>query len=144
MVYRILFVFGLIASGIFGLTTVFELTALAQPTVQISPVCGPAEPGFNIVINANGFKPNSTVAYKFVGSDSKIPLYGYFQSNSTGGFNDVTFADDLKNDHYKLYLADDANDDGIFDIGAKRVYQNVTIPCEYDSQMAPSNSSGSE
>jgi hypothetical protein len=109
---------------------VVVLSAFAEPRVDISPTCGPAEPGFNIVINANGFKAKSTVAYKFVGSDSKIPLYGYFETNSSGGFNDVTFADDLKQDHYKLYFADDANDDGTFDIGAKKVYANVSIPCE--------------
>ena len=119
-------VFGI---GFFGLSGILFLSAFAEPKVDISPTCGPAEPGFNIVINANGFTPNGTVAWKFVGSDSKILLYGYFETNSTGGFNDVTFADDLKQDHYKLYFADDVNTDGTFDIGAKRIYSNVTIPC---------------
>jgi hypothetical protein len=144
MVYRLLSVSGIIAFGIFALAGIFGLTAFAEPKVDISPICGPGEPGFNIVMNANGFKPNSTVAYKFVGSDSKITLYGYFETNSTGGFNDVTFADDLKEDHYKLYFADDANDDGTFDIGAKRIYANVTIPCENESKAVSSNSSGNE
>jgi len=117
------------AIGFFGLSGILVLSAFAEPKVDISPTCGPAEPGFNIVINANGFTPNGTVAWKFVGSDSKILLYGYFETNSTGGFNDVTFADDLKQDHYKLYFADDVNTDGTFDIGAKRIYSNVTIPC---------------
>ena len=116
--------------GMFSLGSVLVLNVFAEPKVDISPTCGPAEPGFNIVINANGFKANSTVAYKFVGNDSKIPLYGYFETNNTGGFNDVTFADDLKEDKYKLYFADDANSDGAFDIGAKRVYANVSIPCQ--------------
>lgn len=115
--------------GLFSLLNTLIIDAYAEPKVDISPTCGPSEPGFNIVMNANGFKSNSTVAYKFVGSDSKILLYGYFESNSTGGFNDVTFADDLKADKYKLYFADDANSDGAFDIGAKRIYVNVTIPC---------------
>ena len=113
----------------FGLASIILLTVFAEPKLEVSPTCGPAEPGFNIVINANGFKPNSTVAVKFVTSDSKIPLYTQFDTNSTGGFNDVTFADDLKEGHYKLYLGDDANGDGTFDIGAKRIYANVTIPC---------------
>jgi hypothetical protein len=117
------------AFGIFTLANITFLTAFAEPKIDISPTCGPHEPGFNIVINANGFASNSTVAWKFVDSDSKIPLYGYFETNSTGGFNDVTFADDLKEGNYKLYLADDANNDNVFDIGAKRIYANVTIPC---------------
>ena len=116
--------------AMFSLGGVLVLNVFAEPKVDISPTCGPADPGFNIVINANGFKANSTVAYKFVGNDSKIPLYGYFETNNTGGFNDVTFADDLKEDKYKLYFADDANSDGAFDIGAKRVYANVSIPCQ--------------
>ena len=115
--------------GILSLGGILVFNAFAEPKVDISPTCGPHEPGFNIVINANGFKPNSTVAYKFVGSDSKITLYGYFETNSSGGFNDVTFADDLKEDKYKLYFADDANSDGAFDIGAKKIYANVSIPC---------------
>ena len=116
--------------GMFSLGSVLVLNVFAEPKVDISPTCGPAEPGFNIVINANGFKANSNVAYKFVGNDSKIPLYGYFETNNTGGFNDVTFADDLKEDKYKLYFGDDSNSDGTFDIGAKRIYANVSIPCQ--------------
>jgi len=115
--------------GIFGLAIISIVSVSAEPEVDISPSCGPHEPGFNIVIDANGFMPNSTVAYKFVTSDSKIPLYGYFETNSTGGFNDITFADDLKPGHYKLYFADDADNDNVFDIGSKRIYANVTIPC---------------
>jgi hypothetical protein len=117
------------AFGIFGLASISILTVFAEPKVDISPTCGPHEPGFNIVMNVNGFMPNSTVAYKFVTSESKIPLYGYFETNSTGGFNDVTFADDLKEGNYKLYFGDDANNDNVFDAGAKRIYANVTIPC---------------
>ena len=126
---KLIFSTTVFAIGFLGLSGILVLSAFAEPKVDISPTCGPAEPGFNIVINANGFTPNGTVAWKFVGSDSKILLYGYFETNSTGGFNDVTFADDLKQDHYKLYFADDVNTDGTFDIGAKRIYSNVTIPC---------------
>ena len=132
----------LFAFGILGLASISIMTVFAEPRVEISPTCGPHEPGFNIVMNVNGFIPNSTVAYKFVDSDSKIPLYGYFETNTTGGFNDVTFADDLKPGNYKLYFADDANNDNAFDIGSKRIYANVTIPCENESEAVPSNSSG--
>ena len=126
---RLTFITVLFAFGIFGLASISILTVFAETKVDISPTCGPHEPGFNIVMNANGFMPNSTVAWKFVDSDSKIPLYGYFETNSTGGFNDVTFADDLKEGNYKLYFGDDANNDNVFDVGAKRIYANVTIPC---------------
>lgn len=124
------FICAVAALGIFSLTSIMFLTTFAEPKVDLSPTCGPAEPGFNVVMNVNGFKPNSNVMWAMVGSDSKFKLSGYFETNSTGGFNEVTFADDLKPDHYKMYFGDDANSDSSFDIGAKRVYANVTIPCE--------------
>ncbi|MGB8172183.1 MAG: hypothetical protein WCF01_06110 [Nitrososphaeraceae archaeon] len=117
----ILIIFGMIIysnSPIFGL-----------PRVQVSPTCGPPDPGFSIVINANGFAPNSNVNWKLVNSKAEIPLYGYFQTNITGGFNDVTFADDLKADSYKMYFGTDANNDNKFDVGAPTTYANITIPC---------------
>jgi len=104
-------------------------SALSAPLVQVSPTCGPADPGFNIVINANGFGPNSNVNWKLIDSHNGIPLYGYFQTNSTGGFNDVTFADDLKADNYKMAFGTDANNDNKFDAGAPIVFANITIPC---------------
>ena len=128
--FKLRFISVMLGAAIIGVALACIPAILADPVVDISPTCGPSEPGFNIVINANGFSPNSTVAYKFVTSESKIPLYGYFETNQTGGFNDVTFADDLLPGKYKLYFADDANADGVFDIGAKRVYANVSLPCD--------------
>ncbi len=126
---RLAYTFAVFVFGIIGLACVTVVTAFAEPKVDISPTCGPSEPGFNIVMNTNGFKANSTVSWKFVTSDNKIPLYGYYETNNTGGFNEVTFADDLREDNYRLYFADDADSDSVFDIGAKKVYANVTIPC---------------
>jgi hypothetical protein len=128
---KLAFIFGVVSLGIIGVTrSVFA--AFVKPQVDLSPACGPAEPRFNIIMNTNGFSPNGTIASKFVGSDSKKPMYGYFETNSTGGFNDVTFADDLKADHYKYFAYDvnsDGTFDGTFDIGAARVYAKVPVPC---------------
>ena len=104
-------------------------SVLGAPIVHVSPNCGPADPGFNIVINSNGFSPNSNVNWKLVDSHNQIPLYGYFQTNSTGGFNDVTFADDVKPDRYRMVFGTDANNDNKFDQGAPIVLANITIPC---------------
>src|SRR5881397_737558 len=104
-VEKLVFIYGVVALGIFDLVTRSVFAAFVKPAVDLSPTRGPAEPGFNIVINTNGFAPNGTGAWKFVGSDSNIPLYGHFETNSTGGFNGVTFADDLKPDHSKMYFA---------------------------------------
>ena len=112
-----------------GSMIIYANSVYGAPRVQISPTCGPADPGFNIVINANGFSPNSNVNWKLVDSHSQIPLYGYFQTNGTGGFNDVTFADDLKSGSYKMYFGTDANNDNKFDTGAPTAVADVTIPC---------------
>ena len=123
---------GLSGVGIFvvlGMVIGSNSLVFGLPIVNVSPICGLADPGFNIVINANGFAPNSNVNWKLVNSKSQIPLYGYFQTNSTGGFNDVTFADDLKADSYKMYFGTDANNDNKFDVGAPTTYANITIPC---------------
>jgi hypothetical protein len=89
---KLAFIYGVVGISIFGLVTRSVFAAFVKPPVDLSPTCGPAELGINIVIYTNGFAPNRTAAWKFVGSDNKIPLYGYIKTNSTGGFNDVTFA----------------------------------------------------
>jgi hypothetical protein len=101
----------------------------ALPIADVSPTCGPPEPGFNIVINANGFKPNSNVAWKLVDSQSGIPLSTYFETNATGGFNQVTYIDDVKPGRYKMYLGTDSDNDGKFDIGTPKTSANITLPC---------------
>ncbi|HEX9318345.1 MAG TPA: hypothetical protein VF884_05355 [Nitrososphaeraceae archaeon] len=126
---KIVSVLCFIAFTAIGGLLMYANSALSAPLVQVSPTCGPADPGFNIVINANGFGPNSNVNWKLIDSHNGIPLYGYFQTNSTGGFNDVTFADDLKADNYKMAFGTDANNDNKFDAGAPIVFANITIPC---------------
>ena len=127
---KLAFIYGVVGISIFGLVTRSVFAAFVKPPVDVSPTCGPVELGFNIFIYTNGFAPNRTAAWKFVRSDSKIPLYGYIETNSTGRFNDVTFADDLKPDDYKMHFAEDVNSDGTFDIGAARVYAKVTVTCK--------------
>jgi hypothetical protein len=101
--------------------------------VKISPACGPGEPGFNVAVNANGFSPNSNIDWKLVNSEGLIPIYGYYQTNDTGGFSDLVFAGAVKNDHYKLYIGDDANNDKKFDNKGDNkgviMYANLEIPC---------------
>jgi hypothetical protein len=126
---KLAFIYGVAPLGIFGVVTRSVFAAFVKPAVDLSPTRGRAEPEFNIIINTNRFSPNGSVGWKFVRSDSKIPLYGYFETNSTGGFNDVTFADDLKPDDYKMHFANFVNSsDGTLDIGAARVYAKATIP----------------
>ena len=41
----------------------------------------------------------------------------------------MTFADDVKSDHYKMIFGTDSNNDNKFDVGTPIAYANVTIPC---------------
>lgn len=109
----------------------------ANPMVQVSPTCGPPDPGFNVYINATGFPHNSNVNWKLVDSNGKIPLYGYFHSNDTGSFNDGTYLDDLTEGTYKLYFGTDSNNDNKFDVGLPTAYVNLTAPCTSPQNQTP-------
>jgi len=98
---------------------------LARPSVSINPTCGP-EPGFNILISASGFSPNSKIGWKLVGSDNTIPANGYFVTDNTGSFTGFRTADNLKNDHYKIYVA---GLDEKFDIGTAPAVGDLSVPC---------------
>ena len=80
----------------------------AESNVIISSQCGPEE-GININIDANGFSPNSNVSW--VMFDPQLnPLHnGYFATNSTGGFNEDTFAEPSMPGEHTLVLFDDSN-----------------------------------
>jgi hypothetical protein len=117
--------------GLFLIAVAFYLhsNVLAEPFAIIDPTCGPVENGFNLGISTNGFNPNSTVAWKLVNSTQSIPIFGYFQTNSTGGFSDYTFLNEIGPDKYKMYFGDDADNDGKFDMINRTTYANLTIPC---------------
>jgi hypothetical protein len=80
----------------------------AESIVIISSQCGPEE-GINININANGFFPNSNVSW--VMFDPQLnPLHnGYFATNSTGGFNEDTFAEPSMPGEHTIVFFDDSN-----------------------------------
>ena len=80
----------------------------AESNVIISSQCGPEE-GININIDANGFSPNSNVSW--VMFDPQLnPLHnGYFATNSTGGFNEDTFAEPSILGEHTIVFFDDSN-----------------------------------
>lgn len=118
-----------------GILVIFSMIIIGNPIafgvqmLKISPTCGPV--GYNVVIDANGFAPNTNVAWKLVNSKdpSKVPTYAYFLTNATGGLTEVTVFDDVPAGSYKLILFNDVNNDGKPDPGATISYANVTMPC---------------
>jgi hypothetical protein len=70
--------------------------------------CGPEE-GINININANGFSPNSKVSWVMFDPQLKPLHNGYFATNSTGGFNEETFAEPSMPGEHTIVFFDDSN-----------------------------------
>jgi hypothetical protein len=85
-----------------------KVNVFAESNVIISSQCGPEE-GIDININANGFSPNSNVSW--VMFDPQLnPLHnGYFATNSTGGFNENTFAEPSMSGEHTIVFFDDSN-----------------------------------
>jgi hypothetical protein len=80
----------------------------AESNVIISSQCGPEE-GINININANGFSPNSKVSWVMFDPQLKPLHNGYFATNSTGGFNEETFAEPSMPGEHTIVFFDDSN-----------------------------------
>ena len=105
------------------------LYIFGEPVLNVSPTCGPSKSGFNIQANASGFRPNVQINWKLNTLENKTPTYGYFQSNSTGGFNESVFVGDLKDGQYKLYFGVGSNVSGFINADSSFAYANITMPC---------------
>jgi hypothetical protein len=102
-----------------------------QPTVIVSPDCGPSS-GFSITFNANGFAPNGNVMWQFINSDDKVMLgpFGMFETDSTGGFSEVTYTESQPSGAYTVYFFDDVDNNGKLDQGGAEYEAEVSMPCE--------------
>jgi hypothetical protein len=101
-------IFSLTFSLLYSLVYFPMTNVFAVSNVIISSQCGPEE-GININIDANGFSPNSNVSW--VMFDPQLnPLHnGYFATNSTGGFNEDTFAEPSMPGEHTIVFFDDSN-----------------------------------
>ena len=82
----------------------FTSLAYAQKNATISPDCG-TEDGFEVNLETDGFRPNSNVHWDLVDiKNNTIALSGYFTTNSSGGFEERTFVDDISSGDYKIVL----------------------------------------
>lgn len=114
---------------LFTLVYLVNNDVFAKRVVQISPPCGLSQPGFEMTVDANGYEPNSVIKWKLVNSQGQIPFIGYFKSNDTGGFSDVTFIDDLIDGGYKMYLGTDNNRNDLPLEGFPKPSVDISIPC---------------
>jgi hypothetical protein len=104
-----------------------------KPTVKVSPTCGDIT-GYGMKLNVNGFEPNSNVGWKVVHPETKvIPSYGYFSTNSTGGFFEPVYIESesgLVKGKYEIQFFDDADNDGNADQGKREFIVSMSVPCE--------------
>lgn len=103
-----------------------------NPTSIITPTCGPVE-GFNFSVMINGFAPNRIVHWELLDQDKQPTLLGYFDTNSTGGFNETSYVTDLLPGKYHLHLYDDKDNDAQKDWVSKEIYTEFFIPCNTDN-----------
>ena len=104
--------------------------AYAQKNATITPDCG-TEDGFEVNLETDGFRPNSNVHWDLVGiKNNTIALSGYFTTNSSGGFEERTFVDDISSGDYKIKFFDDADTNDKLDTNKTELSLDLSIPCK--------------
>jgi hypothetical protein len=110
-----------------------NVNAQLKPNAIVSPGCGDVT-GYGMKLNVNGFEPNSNVGWKLVHPETQeIPTYGYFSTNSTGGFFESAYIESesgLVEGKYEIQFFDDADNDGKADQGKKEFIVSMSVPCE--------------
>ncbi len=110
-----------------------NVNAQLKPNAIVSPGCGDVT-GYGMKMNVNGFEPNSNVGWKVVHPETQsIPTYGYFSTNSTGGFSESAYIESesgLVEGKYEIQFFDDADNDSNPDPGKKEFIVSMSVPCE--------------
>ncbi len=104
--------------------------AYAQKNATISPDCG-TEEGFEVNLETDGFLPNNNVHWDLIDiKNNTIALSGYFSTNSSGGFEERTFVDDISSGDYKIKFFDDADTNDKLDTNKTELSLDLSIPCK--------------
>ena len=110
-----------------------NVNAQLKPNAIVSPSCGDVT-GYGMKMNVNGFEPNSNVGWKVVHPETQsIPTYGYFSTNSTGGFSESAYIESesgLVEGKYEIQFFDDADNDSNPYPGKKEFIVSMSVPCE--------------
>jgi|GEM_PF-290795 len=125
----------ILSSSFSSLSLLFVNDANAQqlkPNALVTPTCGDTTE-YKMTLHVNGFEPDSTVGWKLVNPETQTSSeYGYFSTNSTGGFSEPSVIEDegLKEGKYDIQFFDDEDTDGNPDPGKKEFVVSMSIPCE--------------
>ena len=108
----------------------FTLLVYAQKNATISPNCG-TEEGFEVTLETDGFGPSSNEHWDLVDTkNNTIALSGYFTTNSSGGFEERTYVDDISSGDYKIKFFDDADTNDKLDANKTGLSLDFSIPCK--------------
>jgi predicted MPP superfamily phosphohydrolase len=118
-----------------------SLNKQENPTTSITPSCGPIE-GFNFKMMTNGFAPNRTVHWELLDKDHQPALLGYFETNSTGGFNQTSDVSQIMPGKYQLHVFDDVDNDAHADFVGKETFTTLSFPCEQNNNATSAQASG--
>lgn len=99
------------------------------PIVTIFPECGSTF-DHRISLIANGFHPNGNVHWALINSNGEVDSFGYFETDMSGNFEEIIFAEKMEPDTYMLRLFDDMDNDFIKDFEGSEVRLNYNIPCD--------------
>ncbi len=111
-------------------TILVNVSTESEPNVMVSPECGELE-GYSMILKVNGFEPNGNVQWQVVLPESKtIASYGYFATNSTGGFNEDVFIEGpLIKGSYEIQLFNDLDQDSLPDNNKMQKILTISVPC---------------
>jgi len=115
-----------------SLSVFINANAQLKPNALISPTCGDAT-GYGMNLHINGFEPDSNVGWKLIQPETQTTSeFGYFSTNSTGGFSESVYIEEgkLAEGKYNIQFFDDANTDGNPDAGKNEFIVSMSVPCE--------------
>jgi hypothetical protein len=131
MIQYILLSLAILSISSFTISIILEIVSVNAefPIVRISPERGTTR-DHKIDFTVNGFNPNKNVHWEFVKSKGNIDVYGYFETDEFGGFDEYIIADEMKPDTYTLRFFDDENNDFIKDPNGSEIILRYQIPCD--------------
>ena len=90
----------------------------------------------------NGFAPNRTLHWELIDKDHQPALLGYFETNSTGGFNQSPEVSQILPGKYLLHVFDDVDNDAHSDFVGKETFTTLSLPCEQNNNTTSAQASG--
>ncbi|HET7643093.1 MAG TPA: hypothetical protein VFK40_06265, partial [Nitrososphaeraceae archaeon] len=80
-------------------------------------------------IIGKNFAPNSSVSWVLFDANLNPKLNGYFATDNTGSFKEITYMDDLPIGKYTMFFFDDSDINYMYDNEQSISKIPISIPC---------------